>query len=314
MAVIVKPRQLYPGSTIGIIAPSGPPDKRRLRIGTEFLRNSGYKVRIFPQVKRKIGYLAGDDVARAEALNSAFADKEINAVFCARGGYGSLRILPFLDFNIIAENPKILLGYSDITVLLLSIYNRTELVTFHGPMPAVEFGRRARPFTKQQFYDSLLGSHKIRELKTPKGYRIEIISGGSAEGRIVGGNLSLMTKLIGTGHLPLFKNRVVFFEDTEEEAYRIDGYLAQLFQATDFGSAAGYIIGEFTRTETKYGQSSGWSVRQVIRDYFVKLKTPCIYGFPCGHGREKITIPIGIRARLDADNKRVVFLESGVKK
>lgn len=263
-------------------------------------------------MRRKLGYMAGDDRSRADALNAAFADKDISAIFCARGGFGSLRILQYLDFDIIRANPKIFVGYSDITVLLLAIYKKTRMVTIHGPMPAVEFGRRLRRFTVENFFKAIESNLPPGPIEEPAGYKMMRIGSGVAEGRIIGGNLSLMTKLIGTGFLPSFKGKIVFFEDTEEEAYRMDGYLSQLFAATDFGQAKGYIIGEFPRTEPRYGYSSGWSVKQVIKDYFSALDRPCIYGFPCGHGAEKITIPIGVKTVLDADKKSVSIKEAGV--
>jgi muramoyltetrapeptide carboxypeptidase len=309
---LVKPSRISPGSTIGIIAPAGPPDRERLKKGIRFLKSRGYRVRTYPQVRRKLGYLAGDDRSRADALNAAFTDEDIKAIFCARGGYGSLRILQHIKFDIIRANPKIFIGYSDITALLLAIYKTTRVVTFHGPMPAVEFGRRPRRFTIDNFFKAIGSKIPLGLIEKPAGYKITRIGGGVAEGRIIGGNLSLMTKLIGTGFLPSFKGKIVFFEDTEEEAYRIDGYLSQLFAATDFGQANGYIMGEFTRTEPKYGYTSGWSVKQVIKDYISSLDRPCVYGFPCGHGAEKITIPIGVKTVLDADKKSVFFKEAGV--
>ncbi len=312
MALIVKPSRIAPGSTIGIIAPAGPPDRERLKKGIRFLKSRGYRVKTYPQARKKLGYLAGDDRSRAEALNAAFADGDISAIFCARGGFGSLRILQHVNFDIIRANPKIFVGYSDITVLLLAIYKRTRLATFHGPMPAVEFGRRLKRFSIENFFNAIESNRPPGSIEKPAGYNIGRMSGGVVEGRIIGGNLSLMTKLIGTGFLPSFRNKIVFFEDTEEEAYRIDGYLSQLFAATDFGQAKGYIIGEFTRTEPRSGYLSGWSVKQVIKDYFSKMDRPCIYGFPCGHGAEKITIPIGVKTVLDADKKSVSFKEAGV--
>lgn len=312
MASLIKPSRIAPGSTIGIIAPAGPPDRERLKKGIRFLKIRGYRVKTFPQVRRKLGYLAGDDRSRADALNAAFADEDISAILCARGGYGSLRILQYVNFDIIKANPKIFIGYSDITALLLAIYKKTRVVTFHGPMPAVELGRRLKRFTIDNFFKAIESTIPSGLIEKPAGYKIVSIVGGIAEGRIIGGNLSLMAKLIGTGFLPDFKGKIVFFEDTEEEAYRIDGYLSQLFAATDFGQAKGYIIGEFTRAEPRYGYTSGWSVKQVIKDYFSSLDRPCVYGFPCGHGAEKITIPIGVKTVLDADKKSVSFKEAGV--
>ena len=225
----------------------------------------------------------------------------------------ALRLLPYIDFKGIKANPKIFVGYSDITILLLSIFKKCNFVTFHGPMTAIEFGDKARSYTANKYFDVLTGNQKEIRINNPKGYKIEMISTGIAKGRIVGGNLCLMTKLIGTGLLPSFRNKIVFFEDTEEEAYRIDGYLSQLFQTTDFGNAAGYILGEFTRTEPKFGGMKGWDVKQVINDYFRNINKPVIYGYPCGHGKEKITIPIGIRADLDAGRRSLTFKEAGVK-
>jgi muramoyltetrapeptide carboxypeptidase len=313
MAMIRKPRKLAAGSTIGVIAPAGSPNFQRLRAGKRYFEKKGYEVKILPQVNGKLGYLAGDDKSRARALNEAFQDEGIDAIMCARGGYGALRLLPYIDFKIINDNPKIFIGYSDITILLLSIFKSCNFVTIHGPMLAIEFGRKIKAYTENNFLNIVTGLSKETQIKIPSGYNVRAISGGVGEGRIVGGNLCLMSKLIGTGFLPSFANRIVFFEDTEEEPYRTDGYLAQLFQTTDFGKAAGYVIGEFTRTQPKFGGMKGWNTKQVIYDYFAGIKKPVIYGFPCGHGKEKITIPIGVRAKLDASKKRLIFKERGVK-
>ncbi len=312
--MIAKPHRLKEGSTIAVIAPAGPPESQRLKRGKSLFEKKGYKIKIYPQTRRKLGYLAGDDKSRARALNDAFADERVNAVICARGGYGAVRLLPYIDFDLIRKKPKIFIGYSDITILLLSIFKKCNFVTFHGPMFAIEFGKKVRPYTANIFFSIVSDPTRETRIKIPAGFKINVISGGVAKGRIVGGNLCLMTKLIGTGLLPSFKDRIVFFEDTEEEPYRIDGYLSQLFQTTDFGKAAGYIVGEFTRTEPKFGGMKGWNVKQVIIDYFKGIKKPTIYGFPCGHGKEKITIPIGVRAVLDADRKELIFKEPGVKR
>jgi len=312
--MIVKPRRLKRGSAIAVIAPAGPPESERLKRGKRFFEKRGCKIKIYPQTRRRLGYLAGDDKSRVTALNEAFEDDRIDAIICARGGYGALRLLPLIDFDVIKNNPKIFIGYSDITILLLSIFKICNFVTFHGPMAATELGKRVRPYTAYNFLDTLSGLSQETRIGIPSGYKITVISDGIAKGRIVGGNLCLMTKLIGTGFLPSFKNRIVFFEDTEEEPYRIDGYLSQLFQTTDFGEAAGYVIGEFTRTEPKFGYMKGWNVKQVIKDYFSGINRPTIYGFPCGHGKEKITIPIGVKAVLDAGRKNLIFKEPGVKR
>jgi muramoyltetrapeptide carboxypeptidase len=313
MAGLIKPRGLAPGSTIAIVAPAGPPDPGRLRKGLDFLRDHGYRTKAYPQVRRKLGYLAGDDKLRAQAIMDAFTDAEVDGILAARGGYGSLRILSYLDFDVIRSNPKVFVGYSDLTAILLSIYKKCAMVTFHGPMPAVEFGRKLKAYTAEHFFCTLEGHGFTGAVPRPEGYRYGSINSGAAEGPIIGGNLSLMARMVGTGFLPPFEGKIVFLEDTEEEPYRIDAYLAQLFSATDIKEASGFLIGEITRTESRFGHTKGWTAVQVIRDYFSRLDQPVIYNFPCGHGKEKITIPIGARVVLDTDRKSLEFKEAGVE-
>jgi muramoyltetrapeptide carboxypeptidase len=311
MAGIIKPIRLGRGSTIAIVAPAGPPNPDRLRKGLDYLRDHGYKTKVFPQVRKRLGYLAGDDSLRALAIMDAFADSNVDGIFAGRGGYGCLRILSHLDYKFIGEHPKPFVGYSDLTALLLAIYEKTGLVTFHGPMAAVEFGKPLRSYTADYFFKALESGH-VGKIDRPDGYKIGCINSGQAQGVIVGGNLSLMARMVGMGFLPAFRNKIVFLEDTEEEPYRLDAYLAQLFAATDITEASGFVIGEMTRTESKFGHIEGWSADKVIDDYFSRLTQPVISNFPCGHGKEKITIPIGIKVALDADNKTLEFLESGV--
>jgi muramoyltetrapeptide carboxypeptidase len=313
MADSIKPRKLGPGSTVAIIAPAGPPKADRLQKGLKMLREHGYKPKVYPQVRRHMGYLAGDDRERASAIMEAFSDKSVDGILASRGGYGCLRLLPYIDFKILRRNPKVFVGYSDLTVLLLSIYKKCNFVTFHGPMTAVEFGRRPRDYTNGHFFRAIEDQGPLGAIKKPIGYKLTALNGGSAEGVIVGGNLSLIARMAGTVYLPAFAGKIVFIEDTEEEPYRLDAYLAQLFLATDITKAAGFILGEFTRTESRYGHVKGWSAERVLRDYFSHLKQPVLNGFPCGHGKEKITIPIGVRVRLDANRKLVTFIESGVR-
>jgi muramoyltetrapeptide carboxypeptidase len=313
MADAIKPVKLGPGSTVAIIAPAGPPKSDRLRKGRKFLEKHGYKIRIMPQVRRKFGYLAGNDRMRAQAIADSFADDSIDGILAARGGYGCLRLLRHIDFDVIRRNPKALVGYSDLTALLLSIYKACGLVTFHGPMAAIEFGRPLRNYTVEHFFRAIESPAPLGAIARPIGYKLGTINRGIAEGVIIGGNLSLMARMVGTGFQPPFRDKIVFIEDTEEEPYRLDAYLAQLFLSTDIADAAGFIIGEMTRTEPRYGHLKGWSADQVIKDYFGRMAQPIITGFPCGHGKEKITVPIGTRVRIDADKKMVEFLESGVR-
>jgi muramoyltetrapeptide carboxypeptidase len=311
MAGVIKHKKLGAGSNIAVLAPAGPPRAERLKRGAALLKKHGYNIRIYPQVYRKRGYLAGDDKIRAQAVMDAFSDKSIDAIFAARGGFGCQRILPLLDFNIIEANPKPLIGYSDLTILLLSIYHKCGFVTFHGPMTEVDFGKHPSRFQIDHFFKALESPEPIGFIPTASGYRYGTLSGGKARGEIIGGNISLINKLVGTGFLPSFKNKVVFLEDTEEQPYRIDGYLAHIFLGTDLADAAGFIIGEITRSEAR-NKAESLSLKQVLKDYFANIGKPVITGYACAHGREKITIPIGIKVAIDAEKKTLEFLEAGV--
>jgi muramoyltetrapeptide carboxypeptidase len=312
MAKLIKPKKLGAGSLVAVIAPAGPPKPDRLNRGLAFLNKHGYKTRVYSQVRRRRGYLAGDDQVRAAAIMDAFLDSSVDAIFAARGGYGCLRLLPYLDFKVIKKYPKPIVGYSDLTVLLLSIYKECGMTTFHGPMVSIDFGSRPGPFIANNFYKALESTKPIGIIpKAPK-YKYGNIYGGKAEGVIVGGNLSLISRMIGTGYLPSFKNKVVFLEDTDEQPYRIDSYLAQLFLATDIEEAKGYIIGEITNSEPRGGYAESLTMAQVLKDYFAGLKKPVITGYPCGHGDEKVTIPIGVKVSIDADKKVLEIKEAGV--
>jgi muramoyltetrapeptide carboxypeptidase len=310
---LIRPRRLDRGSRIAIVAPAGTPKPDRLRKGIAILKQHGYEISVAPQVRKKLGYLAGDDKTRAGALMNAFSDNTIDAIFAGRGGYGCLRLLPFLDFKVIKSCPKPLVGYSDLTVLLLAIYKKCDMITFHGPMVSTELGKSLKSYTLGYFFKALEQTNPLGIIRLPAAYRLGAFGGGKAAGPIVGGNLSLMARMTGTGFLPSFKNKIIFMEDTEEEPYRLDAYLAQLFLATDITQANGFIIGEMTRTEPRYGHSKSWTAMEVVKDYLAKLGKPVITNFPCGHGKEKITIPIGIKVAIDADKKIVEFKEAGVK-
>jgi muramoyltetrapeptide carboxypeptidase len=311
MGGLIKHKKLGPGSNIAIVAPAGTPKLERLRRGVALLKEHGYNIKIYPQVHKKRGYLAGDDNIRARAVMDAFADSSIDAVFAARGGFGCQRILPLLDFDVIGANPKPLVGYSDLTILLLSIYHKCGFVTFHGPMTEYGLGVRPSRFVRDLFFKALESAEPIGIIPKAPNYRYGTISAGQATGQIIGGNISLINKLVGTGFLPSFKNKIVFLEETEEQPYRIDGYLAHIFLGTDLSEAAGFIIGEITKSEPK-NKSESLSLNQVLKDYFVNIGKPVITGYACGHGKEKITIPLGIGVAIDADKRTLEFLEAGV--
>jgi muramoyltetrapeptide carboxypeptidase len=313
MARIAKPEALKRGDTIAVVAPSSAPRLKYLKLGIKRLELSGFNVYFHPQCFLREGYLAGDDKARAKALTEVFTDNRFKAVFCARGGYGCLRLLRFLDFDLIKSNPKIFVGYSDITVLLQAFSNG-GFVTFHGPMPAVDFTYRNYRFSLQNMLNVISKTEPTGKLRNPerlgsfKKYRP-----GKAGGIITGGNISLLDKLVGTRFMPSFKNKIVFLEDTEEEPYRLDGYLSHLFLATDISKAAGFALGKFVNCNPTRRTQPSLALDEVIREYFGSLNVPVVTNVACGHGTQNLTIPIGVKGYIDAERKSFGITEKAVR-
>jgi muramoyltetrapeptide carboxypeptidase len=261
---------------------------------------------------KKRGYLAGDDRSRARALNKAFADKRYKAIVCARGGFGCTRILKYLDMKLIKANPKIFVGYSDITVLHQA-FMKAGFVTFHGAMPSIDLCRKNYIYNLDNLVKALCSSKPLKQLNNPKrlgGFKR--YSGGKASGVLTGGNISLLTKLIGTEYMPSFKNKIVLLEDTDEEPYRIDGYLSHLFETTDIAKARGFIFGEWVKVGVTNRNKLSLTLDQVLNDYFGRLKAPILANVACGHGKNVLTIPLGIRAFIDADKKVFEITERAV--
>ncbi len=311
MARKVKPPALKPGDVIAIVAPSGTPSKRKLTLGVKRIESYGYKIRIHPQCYLKRGYLAGDDKARADALNEVFADKKVKAVFCARGGFGCQRLLKYLDLNTIWNNPKIFVGYSDITILLQTFGRR--FVTFHGPMPAIDICRNDYLYSTEKLFRIVSNPSPAGAQNNPKKAGGFVKRGrGRASGYLTGGNLSLLQKLVGTPFLPKFADKIVFLEDVDEEPYRLDGYLSHLFATSDIAQAAGFIFGPFLNCKITGRTYPSLTLDQVLDDYFGGLDVPQLWNVACGHGKENMTIPIGVKATIDADEGTFEISEKAV--
>jgi muramoyltetrapeptide carboxypeptidase len=306
---LVKPKALFPGATIGIVAPASWAKDAKLHRGLKWLMKSGFKTKLFLSPKQKYGYLSGPDEVRARLFNQPFADKAVDAIICARGGYGSLRILDKIDYNLIRKNPKIFVGFSDITALHLSIYKKTGLCTFHGPMVA-DFGTT---YNRQNLLQILSSKKPFGPVKLPKGRKPKFLRPGKANGPLLGGNLSLVAKLCGTPFMPSFKGAILFLEDTGEYPHRIDGYLAQLRLAGVFGQIAGLILAEFT--DTKRPKKDGFTLplQTIFQDYFAQAPFPVALNFPFGHSANKFTVPLGVRATLDTRKGNLVLHEAGVR-
>jgi muramoyltetrapeptide carboxypeptidase len=310
---MIKPKRLKKGDIIGIVTPASPIDRSRLRRGVETLQRWGYKVKIHPSVYNRRGYLAGDDYSRAQALNEMFADPVVKALFCGRGGYGSVRILPYIDYPNIKSHPKVLLGYSDITCLHLAIYKKTRLVTFLGPMVQTELSKRMPVYNRDSLLGALTDRRSKLSLTNPKSMGSwRVLRKGIAEGVLLGGNLTLVAMLVGTPYLPELKGKILFIEDIDEEPSSIDGMLFQLKLADVLDQISGLVIGQFTDcTPTKSGRPS-LSIMQILRDVLEGGDYPVIYNFACGHGRYTSTLPLGVKARIDTEKRTFMLVESGV--
>lgn len=309
----IKPIRLQHHATIGIVSPAScPQDEQIYHQGISYLKNLGYQVIEGEHVLNKRGYLAGEDDDRVNDLNKMFQDPDINAIICSRGGYGAPRIIDQIDFNAIRDNPKIFVGYSDITSFHLAIWKKTGLITFAGPMVAVEFGRGIEPFTENYFWKTLSATEQIGLLPDPPAMPLRIIKAGQTEGRLLGGCLSLINMLLGTPYCPDFQDAILLIEDIDEEPYRVDRYLAQLKLAGILDQVAGIVLGQFIDCLPKDPDKPSLSLDQVFEDYFGSLDVPIIANFAYGHIPVKHTLPIGVPAILDTENGGLIIPESAV--
>ncbi|MCX8056798.1 MAG: LD-carboxypeptidase [Ignavibacteria bacterium] len=310
---IIKPPHLKKGDLIGLISPASTPDNlERINEGVKYFERLGYRVIVGKNVGRYRGYLAGTDEERLEDLHSMFSNKEVKAIFCVRGGYGSIRLLDKIDYNLIKRNPKIFVGYSDITSLQLAIFHKTGLVSFSGPMAAVDFAGEVNSFTEEVFWRMVTSTKPFGKLKNPESDRICCLTSGEAKGILLGGNLSLVVSLLGTPFLPKFDKAILFLEEIEEKPYRIDRFFAQMKLAKIFDKVSGIILCSFTDCEETDPNKKSLSLNDVVGDYFEKLKKPVFYNLIYGHVNPKNTIPIGIRAAIDCKKCSVEITEACV--
>ncbi|MGM0410337.1 MAG: S66 peptidase family protein [Bacillota bacterium] len=295
------------GAKIGIVAPASPPNIKKLEKGIKFLKDWGLKVQEAPHLREVRGYLAGEDKERAADLHEFFSNNNIDAIWCAGGGYGTPRLLQILDYDLIKKNPKPFIGYSDITALHLAFNKFANLITFHGPMIATELGDNPDEITIESIKKILFNDYTIDFLKEFKLDELEIINSGIAEGEITGGNLALLAATIGTPYELQTDNKLLFIEDIGEEAYSIDRMLSQLKNAAKLDNLAGLIIGNFTDSKAKSYDPS-LTVDEIINDYFADKKYPIIRHFPFGHDKTQLTIPLGVRAKLDTLNNSLKII------
>ncbi|MCC6442502.1 MAG: LD-carboxypeptidase [Armatimonadetes bacterium] len=308
----MKLSALRPGDTIGLIAPASPPDPAKLERGIACLEARGYRVKTAPHLSDRRGYLAGSDPDRAADMAAMFADPEVRAVFCARGGYGSIRLLEHLDYPAIAAHPKIFLGYSDITSLHLSLRRECGFPTFHGPMPAAEMPS-LDAFAGQSLWDALTDTPVPRQLAFDSGRAAPYtLVGGSAEGPLVGGCLCLVASSLGTPWEIETSGHILFLEDLHEEPWRVDRMLTQLKLAGKLEEAAGFLLGHFPHPSPESPEPF-LGLDDIYTDILAPFGKPALCAYPIGHVDHPLTLPVGCRARLDADDCALTILESAVR-
>jgi len=312
---LIKPKRLKKGDTVAIIAPSSGADDKQFEKALQNMTDLGFKPKLGKYAKEINGFLAGTDAQRIEDIHWAFSDKEIDAVWCVRGGYGLSRILPQINYDLIRKNPKVFIGYSDITALHLAIHQNTGLVTFHGPVASSTYSDYPKKHVINALMEPVVPDRiELSPDNIAKGtllYKTEVITKGRARGRLIGGNLSLLTALAGTAYaLKNTKGKILFTEDVGEKPYRIDRMFTQLKQSVNLRELAGIALGVFEGCEAPDDKSQ--TVIDVVKDQLGGLGIPVIYGLSFGHIRDQFTLPIGIEAEMDTQDATLTLLESGV--
>jgi muramoyltetrapeptide carboxypeptidase len=314
----VKPRRLAPGDSVGLVAPASATfNTADLEIARESLQGLGLTVKVGKHLLGRHGYLAGSDRDRAADINAFFADPSVRAVLPIRGGWGSSRVLPHLDFDVIRKNPKVVLGFSDITALLLSIHARTGLVTFHGPNGLGRWDGWSVDFMKRVLFDAeavqMMNPKELsdRNVLTPIENRVQTITPGTARGRLLGGNLTVLTAILGSPYVPDWSGSILFLEDVGEDLYRIDRMFTQLKLAGVLEKVRGVVFG--TCAECGPGEGFGsLTMEEIHADHVKPLGVPAWSGAMIGHQMPQWTVPLGVEAAIDATQGTITLSEPAV--
>ena len=318
------PKALKKGDTVALVRPASPSFEYEVNeIGAEIVATLGFVPKLTANAGRKYGYLAGTDAERAADLNAAFADPKVGAVWCLSGGYGTSRLLPYLDYETIRKNPKPFIGYSDITGTLNAIHRLTGLVTFHGPVAESTLSDYSLAAFRKVVMEG--GAGRIAEPPpfTPREGTVDAenrvwkLAGGKAKGRLVGGNISVFSTLVGTPFEPELKGRILFLEEVGEDPYRIDRWLTQFLLTGKLAGLSGVALGKFEDCDPSRDRGTtllgSWSWQEVCADRLGKLGIPVLAGLCFGHVRDKATLPVGVMAELDADAGTLTLLEPAVR-
>jgi muramoyltetrapeptide carboxypeptidase len=308
----LKGRAVKTGDTIGITSPASPAKPDIAVNAITAIKDLGFKVKVGKSCFSNTGgYLAGDPRNRAQEINAMFRDPEIAAILCMRGGYGSLQILPYLNYQLIKENPKLFIGYSDITSVHTAVQQECGLITIHGPMASTELVK-ADPFTLRALSEMISGNQFSGKMENPEGEEIGVLVPGMATGKLVGGNLAVLCSMIGTPYEINTRGNLLFLEDIHEEPYKVDRMLTQLTLAGKLHEASGFVIGTWTDCEpTSY--ADGYTVLEVVERAVIPLGKPAIFNFRAGHCSPMLSLPLGIEATLDAVKRELRIEGSPVK-
>lgn len=320
---LIKPRALKRGDLVGLVAPSGATNAGFVEQRVKNLESFGFKVKVSKNILATRGNTAGSVAQRVSDLHDMFLDREVRAIWAVRGGSGTSQLLPALDYQLIRRHAKVLVGYSDITALHLAMLRYAGLVTFHGPTASASFTDYAatqleavlmHPRSETTIY---MSDGNRREAERSSEFVIRTLTAGVAEGRLVGGNLSVLSAMIGTPYAPDWKGALLFLEEIREAPYRIDRMLTQLKQAMPFDQAAGIMLGVFRRSVATNANGGidnepSLTLEQTLDDHFSNLRVPAAYGFSFGHIANNMTIPVGVRARLDTQQQTLTLLEPAV--
>ncbi len=308
----IKPRRLPTGGTIGVVAPASPPiTDEALQNGITYLEKQGFQVRIGDAVGSKRGYLAGIDKDRVRDLHIMFTDSEVDAIIAVRGGYGCARFLHLIDYELIKRNPKIFVGYSDVTALHCAIYKRTGLITFAGPMVAADFGGEIDSQTESYFWSLIMEPEPGVRLSFEDMPGVRSGSQRSFTGHLLGGNVSVLCSLIGSPYLPDFNGAILALEEIGEAPYRIDRMLNQLKLHGVFQKVSGILLGQFTDCVQNNDRPT-LTLDEVFCDYFSALEYSVLNNIPFGHEKQKITLPMGVYVRYEPDENILTIVESPV--
>lgn len=305
----IKPPRLKPGDTIGLIAPAGIVEPESIEPISQKLATLGLKVKLGNHLLDRYGYLAGKDRDRAADVNSMFVDKSVQAILAMRGGWGCNRILPLLDYQLIRKHPKIIMGLSDITALLLAIYAKTNVITFHSLTGTSSWNEFSLDYLRRILFNA---EAVTMQNPTNTDNRVETIKGGKSRGKLIGGNLSVLAAMVGSSYLPKWQHNILFLEDIREEVYRVDRMLTQLELAGILPQISGFVFGNCRECDPEAADKS-LTLMQVLQDRILPLGIPAWYGSMIGHIPDKFTLPIGVEVEIDANGGKITMLEAAVK-